>query len=306
MIGGDFGDHIASLPVHKYIQDNYPHVNQIVWYPDFFVDFAKHLLPGVIIKPFSKGDKEYNDKLAGRKMSNTQATNMGMHMTDNAFHILIDKQVDNKYKNYLQLNLDKIHIGKFALPEKYVVIPTGFTAEVREMKANVVNELSDYILRKGYIPVYLGSRAAKVGAADVGDIKATFNTDIDYSKGIDLINRTTLLEAGKICGEAAAVVGLDSGLLHVASCTDVWVVGGFTTVRPEHRMAYRKDYLGYHYYPVVPDENLACRFCQSNWEFLFSTDYRKCFYKEWKLDTEIKCVEQLTSDKYIKCLEQLL
>lgn len=308
---GGIGDNIARLPVIKYILDNFDHIIPHVWIPDYFLDFAKNLLPIAIIKPFSKGDKEYNSKLAGRKTSCLQHSNMGTHMVDNAFHILIDKQVDNIYKNYLQLDLDKINIEKFTLPEKYVVIPTGFTAEVREMLPQVVNELSDYVISKGYTPLFLGSKVAKTGVKKITSgespsIKATFNSEIDYTKGLDLIDKTTLLEAGKIIAKAKVIVGLDCGLLHVASCTNIPIVGGFTTVNPLHRMAYRHDILGWNYHAVVPTTDLRCRFCQSNWEFVFSHDYRKCYYKEQKLDKEIQCVKQLASDKYIKKLEKIL
>lgn len=308
---GGIGDNVASLPVYKYILENYPHIIPHIWYPDYFVNFAKHCLPKAIIKPFSKGEKEFNTLLPGRKISNPQHTNMGTHLVDNAFHILIDKSIDIQHKNYVQLDLNKINIEKFNLPENYVVISTGYTAIVREMKAQVVNELSDYVISKGYIPVYLGSKVTDTGVSNVSSNEApniigNFNTEIDYSKGLDLIDKTSLLESGKIIAGAKCIVGLDNGLLHLAGCTNTTIVGGFTTVEPRHRMPYRNNELGWNFYSVVPDENLKCRFCQSNWEFKYGNDFRKCYYVEQKLDKEIQCTKNLTSNKFINQLEKVL
>lgn len=302
---GGMGDHICNMPAIWYAYTQYPHIVPHLWVPDFFLDLAKNLLPGVIIKPFSR-QKEYNDKMPGKQIYSQQHTSMSTHLVDTAFHMLLDKSVDIEHKNYRLLNLDKISIKKFTLPEKYVVVTTGFTAEVREMLPNVVNSVSAYIKEKGYTPVFLGSHVAKVGTTMVNDIKGTFKADVNYNAGIDLIDKTTLLEAGKIISGAKCIVGLDSGLLHLAGCTDTPIVASFTSVKPEHRLPYRKNQLGWNCYPIEPPATLACRGCQSNWEFIFTHDYRKCFYVENKLDTEIQCVKSLTSDLYIEQLEKIL
>lgn len=299
------------MPVIKYIKDKYPHCIIHLWIPDYYLDFAKNLLPNTIIKPFSKAAKEYNPTSLGRKTSSLQHTNMKTHLVDNAFHILVDKAVEIEYKNYLPLNLNKISITKFSLPEKYVVVATGFTAEVREFPPIAVNSVVDYIIKKGYTPVFLGSTVTKIGVDKVSnhhspDILGNFNKEIDYSKGIDLRNKTSLLESGKIIAGAKTIVGVDCGLLHVAGCTNIPIVGAFTTVEPKFRMPYRGNELGKDFYPIVPDESLECRFCQTNWEFLYEHDYRTCYYKEQKLDTEIQCVKQITTIKFINELEKIL
>ncbi len=287
----------------KYLSDTQPHLILHVWVPDYFKDLAKHLCPNLDIKNFTQAQTQYNPKYAGRATDESMHTLMASHLVDQAFHVVVDQQVDVKYKNYIPLKLNTIPIKKYNLPEKYVVVTTGFTADVREMLPEVVNKLTDYAIDKGYKVVFLGKKQTATGSNHV--IKGTFKQEIDYKKGINLIDRTTLLEAGKILAGAKCVVGLDNGLMHLAACSDVAIVGGFTTVKPEHRAPIRHNKYGWNFYPVTP-KKLSCFGCQSNWSHVYNHDFRNCFYKQNGYDTEIKCVKQLTADLYIKELEKIL
>lgn len=300
------GDHIARLSAIEYIRKTQPHCVIHLWVPDFFYPLAKHLSdPSLIIKPFSKGDREFNKELPGRKTSSVSHDTLKTHLVDHTFHVLANSMGPIEDKNYLKLKPTKIDVSKFDLPEKYVVVTTGFTAAVREFTPQSVNEVVLYIKSKGYEVVFLGSVKADVGAYDKAII-GNFNTEIDYSQGLNLVNTTSLLEAGKIIAQAKTIVGVDNGLLHLAGTTDIPIVAGFTTVKPEHRAPYRNNELGWNFFPVVPPESLACRFCQSNWDFVYNHDFRNCYYKEKKLDTEIKCTKSLTSDLFIAQLEKIL
>lgn len=309
---GGLGDNIARLSVVKYIRDTYKHVILHVYVPDYFLDLAKHLVPYVNFYNFSVGKTNWNKNFACKKTSNDHHTNMKTHLVDNAFHILSDSSVDIKHKEYVKLRPKKIDITKFNLPKNYVILTTGFTANVRELRASIVNELATYIIKKGCTPVFLGSKTAKVGAESIGahtdvrDITGNFNKEIDYTKGIDLINKTSLLEAAKIISNSKALVGLDNGLMHVAGTTEVPIIGAYTTVESKYRLPYRHGCLGWNCYVIEPPESLKCRFCQSNWEFVYNHDYRNCYYKEKGYDTEIQCVKSLNSIKFIEQLEKVL
>ncbi len=289
-----------------YIHKTQPHCVIHLWVPDYFLDLAKNLLhKDIIVKPFSKGDKEFNKELPGRKTSSVSHDTLKTHLVDHTFHVLANAMGPIEDKNYRKLNTSRIDISKYNVPEKYVVVTTGFTAEVREFTAQAVNEVVQYIKSKGYDVVFLGSQKADVGAYDKAVI-GHFNKHIDYSQGLNLVNTTTLLEAGKIISQAKTIVGVDNGLLHLAGTTDIPIVAGFTTVKPEHRAPYRNNELGWNFFPVVPPESLACRFCQSNWDYVYGLDFRNCYYKERKLDTEIKCTKSLTSNLFIEQLEKIL
>lgn len=305
---GGLGDLIGTLPTIDYI---YRHHSQIVihfWVPDFALDFCERSLPKdkqrVIIRKFSE-NKKYNDKFYGRALGLGKHTNLATHMTRHAFNMFLNVEVPIEEMNYLSVNTSDIDITKFGLPEKYVIIATGFTAEVREFLPKYINSISKYIISKGYIPVFLGKKETFNGYKHT--IKGQFKEEIDLSSGINLVDSTNLVECQKIIADAKAIVGLDNGLLHVAGTTSIPIVGGFTTVLPEHRMPVRNGILGWNYYPVtVPKEKLKCIGCQSNWSFGYEIDFTKCHYVEKKLDKEIQCVSLLDSSLYIKELERIL
>lgn len=301
---GGCGDLIAWLPSLKFIYNEHPHVHVRVWLPDFFYEFAARCLKGtekrITLHKLSAGFKFLNKNYHTVSFKMTPYTNLGAHMTEHAFEIICHNKPDDKnHLNYLPVvNLDMIDTSRFVLPNKYVVVTTGFTAPVREFLPEHVNKISKYLNDKGYTPVYLGKQTTNTGIQHV--IKGNFNTEINYSYGINLIDQTTLFECTKLCSKAAAVVGLDNGILHLAATTDVPIVGGFTTVNPNHRMPYRHGILGWQYYPVVPPESLKCRFCQSNWQFTNGHDFKLCFYNDYA------CTKELSADLYIEQLEKIL
>jgi ADP-heptose:LPS heptosyltransferase len=298
------GDNIAALPAVLYNLNNHPQLYQHFWVPDYFYNFAVRSLSKnkrLNICKFSEHKLNYKKHYITRALSLTQTHNsMATHLVDFAFHSLVNKQVDIEYKNYLPVNLDGISISRFNLPDKYVVITTGFTAPARELLPEHVNNISEYIISKGYVPVFLGNTGAKTGINnDV--VKGNFKKTIDYSKGIKLIDQTNLLEAAAIIRDAKAIVGLDNGLIHVAATVNTPIVVGYTNVDPKLRLPIRNNILGYNCYPVtLTKEELVCVHCQSNMNFAVGHVFTECFYKDYK------CLNLLTSDRYIKELEKVL
>lgn len=301
LLDGGLGDHVGSLVAVDYIIKNYTWIKPLIWVPDYLVDFAKNVLPeDSIVKSFTQMRGQYEPTKPTKTTKWDGITSpMKLHCVDYAFLKLCDEAPDIEHKNYLQIKLDKIVSKDFDLPEKYVVITTGFTADVREFRAEHVNGIAAYCVSKGYTPVFLGQKHTKTGAAHT--IEGKFKEgEINYAVGIDLIDKTNLLEAATIMHHSAAVVGADNGLLHVAGCTQAPIVGGFTTVSPEIRMPIRNNILGWNYYSVVPDKSLSCRFCQEKTNFLYGHDYRNCIYKD------NLCTKQLTDVKFIGHLKGLL
>ena len=295
---GGLGDNICRMVTMKYIKDHYPYVTPYLYVPDYFLQLARHLIPDMIIRPFSKGPKLYNKTFAGRQTAVKQHDSFATHLVDHAFHVLSNRQVEIQDKNYLPLKTDKIHIEKFKLPKKYVVVTTGFTAPIREFRPRIANTIINYLNEKNVGVVFLGSKQAPTGAEN-NDIIGNFNKEIDYSKGINLVDKTSLLEAGKIISESAAIVGVDNGLLHLAGCTEVPIIAGFTSVHPRHRLPYRHNELGWNCYTVVPPETVKERFFQSNWDFIYNFDYRYCYYGDYQ-------VTDLNSEEFIAHLEKVL
>lgn len=214
-------------------------------------------------------------------------------------------EVEDKHLNYLPVDISDVNLDKFCLnSQPYVVICVGFTSKVREFLPNYVNQVVQYVKRKGYRIVFLGKKETSTGSGHV--IRGIFKNEIDYTAGLDLLDQTSLAEAQKIMSEAKCVIGTDSGLIHLAATSDVPIVCSFTTVKPMHREPYRNDIRGFNFHSVEPPESLGCRGCQSNMQFTHKHDFTTCYYVENKEDTEIQCVKQVTPIMYINKLEGIL
>lgn len=302
LLDGGVGDHIASLVAVDYIYRKYPWLKLILWMPDFLTELAKNLLPeGANINGMSQMRGKYEPHRPTKTTRWDGSTSpMKIHCLSYAFLKLCDEIPAIEEQNYLRIKPDTIVTKDFNLPEKYVVITTGFTADVREWPAKEINKVIVYLLSKGVTPVFLGQKNTKTGVAS--NIKGSFREEIEYDKGISLIDKTTLSEAALIMENSRAVLGVDNGLLHLAGCTSAPIIGGFTTVSPEIRMPVRNNQLGWNYYPVTPDESLDCKFCQEKTNFLYGHDYRNCLFKDAKKNL---CTTQMTAEKFIKHLESL-
>jgi ADP-heptose:LPS heptosyltransferase len=298
---GGLGDNICRLTSVKWLFDNQPHLIIHLWVPDYYVDFAKFALKSyskrLVVRGFSQ-QRKFNDKFWGVRTIADRHSSLSTHLIDYNYTMIADYQPEDKDRNYIKLNFKKINTHKFNLPEKYIVLTPSFTAPARALLPEVANEIIDYIIKIGYTPVFLGKAESKV------DPKRTLKGEeiegIEYEKGLDLRDKTTLLEAAKVMSRAAVVVGLDNGLLHLAACSEVPIVMAFTNVEPRHRMPYRHDKLGWNVYPIVPDEDVKCRFCQSQFKFAFDQNFAFCYYEDYK------CIQNLTADKYIEKIDEVL
>lgn len=296
---GGLGDNVARLPAVKYIVNRHPHVIPIVWVTDYFYPIAKNCLPNVRFEKFST-NSNFDAKLPGRSTGNEIFTNLKTHMTTHAFCLLANEIPSIEHHNYVPINFKPIGIKRFDLPKKYVVMTCCFTAPIREMLPSYVNEINDYVISKGYAIVFLGQELTDSGLKGHEIIGSLKKDEIDFSKGINLINKTSLLEAAKIMSEASVVIGLDNGLGHLAACSDVPIVQAYTSVDPQHRMPIRHNKLGWEIYPVAPPLDQPERFCQSIWDFTFKHDFKFSYYNTNDL------IESVTPDLYIIELQKIL
>lgn len=294
---GGLGDLISQLPAIKYILDNHPQNFYHLWTHDYAVDLCKKLFghhTNLTIRGLSESTKKYKQELPARSPYAHRVGNLASHLTEHAFYTMLGRAVEDEHKNYIQM--EPIDVSSFQLPEKYIVVTTGFTSNTRVWPAQSINETCDYIISKGYTPVFLG-KSFTTAYKDTG-IKGNF--DADYTKGISLIDKTSLFEAHAIMANSKCVIGCDNGLLHLSAMTNVPIIYAFTTVLKEHRMPYRNNIKGWNVYPIE-NKQLECFGCQSNMSFADTKfSFTNCFYKDYK------CVELLTSDKFIKEIEKIL
>lgn len=296
---GGMGDLLCYLVTVNYIVTELPYIDLYIWVPDYLLEFAKNVLPKTAkVYNYTTAKTKYNAKLIGISTSwKAQHTPMRIHPVDFSNHALIDGDLPLEKKNYLKFNNKDVNLSQFNLPEKYVAISVGSTSQVKEMSPELLDKISDYVLSKGYTPVYLGKSLAETGAG--GGITAKL-AEIDYSKGIKLIDRTSLVETAAIIAKARAFIGMEGGLTHLAGFTDVPMVLGYTFIDPKVNSPIRNNQIGYNCYFVTPEESLGCRYCQTRIALLYEHDFRNCVYKDYL------CVKQLTFDKWKEQIDKCI
>lgn len=298
---GGLGDQICRLPAIKQLIEIYgPQLDYRIFMPRYFLEVFHKAVPEA--KFISTLDMHKPLREKGRLVVDFTPltfTSMRMHLVANAFVTLLDKIPTEAEMEYLKLPLDDQPPDLLDTRGDYVVITTGFTAPVRAIRASTVNGLVEYLIRVGLTPVFLGKAEAILGDERNQKIKANFNRDIDYSKGVDLREKTSLIEAAHIMAKARAVVGLDNGLLHLAAMTDVPIVAAYTSVEPDARLPIRNGKMGWRCVMIEPDEELQCRGCQTYQNFS-RHDYKYCAYGDYQ------CLDQITAGKMIGALKQIL
>ncbi len=259
-----------------------------------------HVLPPkTSVMPFSSAGSDFNPAGEGRTTQWFEHghTPMRTHPVDYGFHMLVDKHVSNMdEKNYLKVKPKEINVKKFDLPEKYVCIASTAAEPVKALPPMVLNEIVDYVIQKGFIPVFLGKEESDCGFKDF-KVRSKI-IPIDYSKGVNLINKTNLLEAARVISGASMYIGMDSGLTHLAGFTDTFIIAGYSLVSPEHVAPIRKASQAYKFLAVEPDVNVPNRYFQTENSF-YQGDYR--IFPGWEA-----VVNSLTADKFIKNIDVVL
>lgn len=289
---GGMGDLICQLVAVDYNIKHNPHIEFQVWLPDYLYKFAMHVLPAnTKVFPFSQAKKLFNPKLPGRTSQwfEHSHTPMRTHPVDYGFHALADKHIYNlNEKNYLQIRPENLDISRFNLPDDYVCIVTTAAEPVKELPANVLNEIIEYV-REKHTPVFIGKEKSSTGFQDLAVNGKVI--PVDYSKGINLLNQTSMLEAAAVIAGSKTIIGMDGGLIHLAGCTQAEIVAGYTLADPQHLAPIRNGTQSYNFQAVEPDSHIENRYFQSNNSF-YPSDYRK--FPNWE-----NVIKNLTAEKFI-------
>lgn len=295
------GDLLASLPAINYIVTKLPWVNLLIWCPDFLVPFFKHVLPkDAIVRGFTEAKTKYDPTKYGittkwEVNGVRRTTPMRTHPVIYSYQVLCDYMPTTEEMSYLKIRPDEIDISKFNLPEKYVVLPAASTEPVKTIPKETMDKLSDYIIFKGYTPVFLGKTENSTGYEDMNYHAEV--QDYDFSKGIDLMNQTSVLESAAIVANAKLFIGIDSGLAHLTGFTDTPAVVYYSFVKASQQVPTRDGIFGKNWYAI--ESNLSCGGCQTIM-VLLEHDFRECIYKD------MACVstEQCNAEKFINIIEK--
>lgn len=305
---GGVGDYINFIPAFKYVADVHTHITARIFAPPHMVELYKFFLKGHNISVYSKADAtnviakdKENAQMISDPMTYKHYINAtGAHLIDLGFmyyaglskapvgydklpHVPDDMLISYAYNQTI--------IDFFKNTGKYVVMTPGATADARAIPAQHFNKLIHYVKSKGYEVVFLGKAnftTDKEAEAKAKHYFANFNTNYDYHAGVDLREKTTLIEALDIMDGAMCVIGLDNGLLHLAACTTTPVIFGYNIVEVEHRVPRRVE--GDTYNITLSKESLPCIGCQSHTRFVHGHKFTQCLYGDYL------CLDKLFHD----------
>jgi len=229
-----------------------------------------------------------NDSQPGVTFTKCHVTPGRLSLIDEALITICDTtdEINGEavYKSYVS-----IKSGEYKLPvESPVVVVTGYTAKSREWPVSEVNNYIGWLKSQGHPIVLLGAATLAAKSAE----------GVNAEGCIDLRDKTSLLEAHAIMSQAAAVVGVDNGLTHLAGTIVAEfkpaLITGYTTIDPQYRRTptARWDIRAQH--EVVPPSKLDCRFCQSKFNNLFEHDFRECLYGDYQ------CTKSMTAWAFIE------
>lgn len=286
------GDVIAAAPIIKYAINT----------------FHKNTDYKVLVKPYYYDIFDFvpKDKIADQgqvftcvipwqirylntpRSTNARTTSMHMHLTTFASIQLLNRLIEVDDMKYLPFS--KVDVSHFNLDfSKCVLIVVTYRDEVRKIPFETVSGVAQWVRSRGLIPVYIG-RVDESEMWKDSPFRLSFDT---LPEGVNLLNKTTVLEMASIMALSRVVVGMDSGPIHVAGTTSVPIVCGFTNVAPEHRVPIRDNGI---FIPIVPE--VECAHCQSRWCLNYH-DFGYCYFKH------VDCLKQMTALKFIRALESL-
>lgn len=293
---GGIGDYICYMSALVWIAQTHPHVEGFVYCGEIFKELAENILA-----PFMPRWKIYERSALTESKARKRPTYgplvrpincCGAHPVDLGFMYYANINPPPPEANfYPKLNL---HALKSLSCEKpYVVMTPGAAHSNRQMAAAAFNGIKDHLISQDIVPVFLGKKQMTAKR------KINFHDGYNYDGGLDLREQTSLLEAAAIMSKAQAVIGLDNGLLHLAACTEVPIVFGYTIASPEHRQPRRRKGLLRQIYP--DPKQLTCTFCQSQMRLMFDHEFSKCMYKD------DLCIDALSDPKdWIGLLDEIL
>lgn len=303
--GGGLGDYIHWVGAVRYVIDTNPHIWGRIMAPKYFYDLAELWLgkydSRFEVVEFDRLDKDPAvEDCISIVPNHAQLVNAcGFHITTLGFYYYTQKAyVPPEYATLPIINGDEVDISRFSLPKDYAVIPTEATAEVRMFRADLINSITKHLLDRGVTPVFLGKKNLAPG------YEAKHDDGIKTRGVTDLRELTTLREAACIMAHSRFVLGMDGGLLHLASCSLAPVVFTFTTVHPNFRIPHRRT--GTDTIVVTPPKDLECRFCNTGepnkpaMNYLAHHDFKNCLYRD------NLCTKILDSRTYIPIIDKLL
>ncbi len=308
--GAGIGDYIAYMPAVLWLVKNCPWLRIKLFVAKDFMEFARNILwdHSAIItvcaldhinQLVEAGSLMRGPGLTLNGVKYSQLANgTGGHLVDVGFQYfcnLFPPPAGSDLYPVINFAGCDHHLPEGLHPLTYVVLTTGAVSVNRTVPGRYWNPIIEFIKTKGLTPVFIGKNEIVKG------LNVNFPDGCDYASGIDLRNKTTLIQAAWLMKNAVATVGLDNGMIHLAACTNASIVAGYNMVHPKERRPKRVS--GKWAEVTLSREELACTHCQTNMKSMFPHTFNRCLYGD------NKCIDLLFADgakKWISALGQVL
>jgi ADP-heptose:LPS heptosyltransferase/GT2 family glycosyltransferase len=178
--------------------------------------------------------------------------------------------------------LIKIKQNKAFLGNKYAILHIGGNNWIEKLlDAEVWKEVEKYLLTNNYNIGIIGKK---------GDLYYGYWTP--DKKTFNLIDVFTLGEIKELISCASLYIGIDSGLFHIAQCTNTPAIGIFTVADPKN-IIYRK-----HYTKAIEPVS-QCKYCLT-YKIKPPVNWMKCENKNAR-----ECSKSITSEAIIQAIKEL-
>jgi len=165
--------------------------------------------------------------------------------------------------------------------KKYVVMQGSTRLRSRTLLPTEWKKIKDHLLSRLIDVVVLG---------DPSD-----GSDYDTTGCISEFMGCNLTTSISICKGARAVVGVDGGLIYIASLTFTPIIAGYSFVDPDYRAPYRRGVKGANFKAIHPRG--GCKFCTNS-----LCAYGIEFDVACPNNIDFECVRTLMADDFISAL----
>jgi ADP-heptose:LPS heptosyltransferase len=299
-VNGGLGDYINFMSAVIWAAEQNPHVVGHVLVTEPFRTVAAHILKDypnwtAHVHGYLRTIQDTYDRVLVHypRREHMLISATGAHLMDLGFMWFAQMSKPPKDYGFLpEINYNEPWKWPALKERPYAVFTPGATAKSRVIYPRYFNELVNYTVSKGITPVFLGKRDFADGNKDIA-YNATIQDGYDFSKGIDLTEKTTLLEATQIMSKACFVLGLDNGLLHFAGTTTTPIIFGHNVASVEQRDIRRRS--GQTINVHLEESGLSCIACQSKMRYMVGHKFSDCFYRSHP-SNGYKCLELLFSE----------
>lgn len=268
---GGLGDYICYLSVLEWIAQNHKNVDGRMYAIEWFHPIIENVMkkyPGWKVYP----RESLNTKKLNRPTFvpvQLPINRTGCHAIDLGFIYYMSMTPAPADLFYSKLDLSAMdEAGKSKSP--YAIMTPAASNGPKTMRAKAFNGIKNHLISKGITPIFIGKKNF------TAERKITIDDEYDFSGGVDLTEKTELLQAAGLMSKAKLVIGLDNGLLHLAAMTEVPIIYGYTVSSVEHTMPRRRSRNIHNIHPDL--ETLSCTFCQSRMRMMGKHGFGNCLY----------------------------